>query len=244
MVNNRLFFGGGHMVGIESITLLEGHFNFANITKLLFCFDIILSGGFAEAQIWSEIQQKHVKILKHLIDLQLKDEGNANKKKLHSYIYDTFNALIRNKEEIHISTGQIMAQEANQEMIDMILHPIEREAKNVESVTDNPRGRGDMSNLFKKDLLRIFKYTPKIVMVLDPYYKISLWSLLSVIEQSSLQEIVLQIGEQHYYDKLMKIYPVTTELRERYSEANYNIGFIQNTGPWQSYVNCVISSTK
>ena len=100
---------------------------------------------------------------------------------------------------------------ANKKMINLIMHPLHRDNNKI------PRDKGDMTNLFKLELLQIFEYAKKMVfdfMETAGKFRISLYSLLSIIRQSSLDEITLRfrIG-----------YAITTELKELYSEANYDI---------------------
>ena len=109
--------------------------------------------------------------------------------------------------------------------------------------------------IFNKELFNVFKYTKKITLNLWDYhyededdeykerlYSISLWSLLSVIRETSLEEIILELGEQKYYNKLLSIYPISFELKRAYNDANYNISdLVPNTGSSGDYVWCMIS---
>jgi len=102
------------------------------------------------------------------------------------------------------------------------------------------------TNLFKRELLDIFKFTKKITLRLytGSYirYRISLWSLLSMIRKSSLEQIILELGKQSDYDDLLLIYPISSELKSAYNEANYNLSdLIQGTGMDGEEVWCQIS---
>ena len=79
-----------------------------------------------------------------------------------------------------------------------------------------------MTNLFKKELLEIFKYATKMVFdIRRPAAKqqISLYSLLSIIKQSSLNEIILHFGME---------YDITIALKEKFNQANYTMSPIKN----------------
>ena len=77
---------------------------------------------------------------------------------------------------------------------------------------------------------------------MERIWRISLLSLLRIIRGSSLDEIVLQLGEQNEYEKVSKICPLSSTLKEKYNEAGYKISdMIQNTGIKHKYVWCVIS---
>lgn len=117
------------------------------------------------------------------------------------------------------------------------MHPLEKD-KDVE-----PRDVGDMTNLFWKELLEIFGHATNIVLESScdrDIFRISLESLLSIIEGSSVNQITLILG--YDYNKLRSLYDITFELKEKFKKMNYIISdLITNTGWKNNYVQSIIS---
>ena len=230
---NRLFFGGFKCIAIQSIRLMQNNKNFEQLIKILYCFDSITSGIDIDYELGKKITKSDVNILKHLFDIKCSKQDS---RKYDGYIYQTYQCFIKHKQQIHINMWFI--EDINEDMRNLIIHPIKNDYESV------VRSCGDVTNLFRKKLLEIFHYATKIVFDLSSLsfrYRISLESLLSIIEKSSVEEIVLVLGKQEYYNKLCSIYPLSEELKERYNKANYNISDLkQNAGSNNKYVVCVI----
>ena len=236
---NRLFCGGLFMIGIESIRLISSNKNFEAITQTLYCFDAILSNAEVAEEVWKKIGSSEVNILRHLISNYL-NNNNDYKKIVDSYIYNTFHAFITNKKEIKIKIWRMQYSEVNKEMIDLIMNPLESDYPRIAS----PRSSFSNINLFKKELLQIFKYAKKIIFYTDTQYRICLYSLASIISGSSLDQIILELGEQRFYDDyISKQYVITSSLRSKYNDINYNISdLIQESGEKKRRVWCIISA--
>ena len=72
--------------------------------------------------------------------------------------------------------------------------------------------------------------------------RISLWALLDVIKQTSLELVNVQLGLQKEYDKLKKVYIISSELKAKYNEENFEISdLMPNMGVKSLYIWCVIS---
>ena len=240
----RLYIGGYNMIAIESIRLIETRQNLEEFVKPLFCLDGMVSAGFVHEEFEKTITSEHVGILKHLIDSH---SDSKLRKGVHveemKYIYDTFDCFIKNKTEIIIRMYNLHYP-WSQNMRSLILYDVKRQY--FSDIDICPLQEGDMANLFKKDLLNIFKYATKITMDYTDYpavYRVSLLSLLSIIEGSSLKEIILDLGYMDDRRRLSQIYPITKELKEKYKEANFVISdLILNTGPKNERIWCIITS--
>ena len=214
---------------------METSKNFEKLMKILYCFDSITSGIRVDDKLWNNMTKSDVNILSHLFDIYCSKEHN---RKYDGYIYQTYQCFIKHKQQIHIRLFSI--RNINEDMRNLIMHPMERDKESIGRIC------GDVTNLFRKKLLEIFHYATKIVFdlsyVYDYVYRISLESLLSIIEKSSVEEIVLVLGYQEDYNKLCSIYPLSEELKERYNKAKYNISDLkQKAGRDNKFVVCVIS---
>ena len=221
--------------------LIRTQKNFELIIKALYCLDSMISNGFVDDNLWAKIKTKHVNILKHLTQ-------NKSRNKYDNYVYDTFDCFIRNKHFIHIRVNIIAKSSVNKQMRELIMNPIDswKDANYAKGVKIAPRRRKERANLFKRKLFDIFKFAKKVMLQTcyeDYLWKISLWSVLDIIKRCSLDEIILELGLQKDYKKLLKIYPISKELIKKYKEANYDISkkLIQNTGFEHGRVWCIIS---
>ena len=149
------------------------------------------------------------------------------------YAYTTWKCFVNNKDHICIN---LFSQEGywnrhgHQMIIDLVMHDIDAdEGIFGYSISDEPRASEDMTNIFKREILQVFK--PKTITITSLYaYRISLWSLLSVIKNYMVDEIILEIGQLwnnlenvSNYDKVIAAHPITSELRDAYNSANYTI---------------------
>ena len=105
------------------------------------------------------------------------------------------------------------------------------------------RSYGDSNNLFKVELLKVFKNIKSIFIDLCGFggYTVSLSSLLSLImESTSLQKIILQIGAQEEKHKFIKCYLISSSLEKEYKKQKFNIKIKENTGDRNMYIWCII----
>lgn len=237
MILLRVFFGGLFMIGIESIRLLSNKKNYESIIRVLYCLDAIISNVSVHAETWRKIGDKEIMILKHFIDYQLNDNVQ---KIFDSYIYDTWNCFILHKREICMNLSYVFHQNSNKKMINLLMQGLEIEDR--ANPKNQPREVHDLTNLFRKELLQIFKYATKMIFGLSQYqstisdevdtYKISLWSLLSLIKQTSLKTIILVLGGKEQYYQLVQIYPISLELKAKYSTFGYKISNLIQKQEW------------
>ena len=190
--------GGYHAIGIQSIRIIESAKNFGSIVRALCMLDNILSNT---AMI--DIKQEDIDVLKHLIN-----HYNENDDKIiDDYIYDTFDCFVKNKQEIYIRMFNLN-QKVYSSIRSIFWHPLEMGWWKA-------RSKEDKTNLFKKELFQIFKFTKKLTLNYNNYYQISLWSLLSIIKTTSLEQIILKKGFEDYI--------FSSDLRKEYIESGYEI---------------------
>ena len=106
-----------------------------------------------------------------------KVEDDIDYKKFDEYVYRTFECFINHK--IYIDMHGMDRNFVNDGMRDLVMHSLEK------VYLDKTRSSGDMTNLFRKVMIEIFK--PKKITVnfqtgeKEKVYIISLWPLLSII---------------------------------------------------------------
>ena len=219
------------MIGIESVRLIETRKNYEVIFKSLYLFDSLISGINVGSAVWKKIDSTHGQIVKHLIQSQSIDNTQGV---YDDYIDNTLKAFIQNKLEINIWMYYTSFQWINDDMRNLIMHKTEM-VKNIDEAES--RTDGDMTNSVRTDFLNIFSNVKKITLRLC--YKKKLWvisleSLISIMQQSSLDEIILVLGRvvKIEYDKLLKLYPISTDLKHKFNEANCDLSdiFIQTRG--------------
>ena len=99
------------------------------------------------------------------------------------------------------------------------------------------RLEGDMTNLFKRELIDVFKYVKIFSFKTDILYTISLLSLLSIIKNSSLNKIILELGAISVLHKVENVYIISSDLKERFNLAGYDIS---DLFCYDKHVRCVI----
>ena len=88
------------------------------------------------------------------------------------YVYSTWNCFISNKDHIYIDLAAAVSC-SNDVVRDLVMHAVD-----ISEMITGPRASGDMTNLFKKEVLQVFN--PKMITITeDRPFRISLWSLLS-----------------------------------------------------------------
>ena len=99
------------------------------------------------------------------------------------------------------------------------------------------RLEGDMSNLFRRKLIDVFKYVKIVTIKTDILYTISLLSLLSIITDSSINKVILELGAISVLYKIEEVYIISSDLKERFNTAGYNIS---DLFCYDKHVRCVI----
>ena len=231
MTLNRLFFGGYYLIQIESIRVIESRSNFQLIITALYYLDTILSGGGSKDSIdLKMIKTKHIEIIQDLINGTRKNVNILNDK----YIQETFSCFRDGKRSITLNITSV--PHWKREIKDLIMYKIDEDWY-------KQRDDGDMSNLFKRELIDTFPNLKELTIKTNGrHYTFSLSSLLSIITGSSLNKIILELAEQDYYNNIKKLYGISSMLRRAYNSVNYEISDLeQNTGKGNEFIWCRIT---
>ncbi len=182
MNNNKIFrvFVGGFLpIQIISVTLKNTNQNFKKIIYSVSYLDIIISGGNPGS---IKVSKDDVFVIKRLFD-----NNKMRRVTFDTYIYNTFIAYTHSKKQIVLDLYWLYY--ANSEMRDLVMHKM---SKGRDVRVDN-----DVSNLFKSELLSIFKNVKTVIIRTtnyngDYWYTLSMICLLSLIESTSLDKIIIK----------------------------------------------------
>eukprot|EP01084_Bolivina_argentea_P248814 416283_1 len=231
----KLFCGGQYTINIQSIRIRNTNQNFEDFIGPLLYLDAILNGSVYEAVANIHMSLKDREMLIHLMKWKL---GEHLQRKCPQYIYDTFDCFCKHKKQISLNLKQL--RKMNKNITDLVMNNIEKSAK-VREISDK-------TNLFRKQMLDLFENVTNLTIVCwnqsgdiyhdrdifhDPYsYSLSLSTLLTLIESSGIQHVVIELesmyykyddhnidllwvcGVQQQYER--KGYKISTSKRERY----------------------------
>ena len=221
MLINSLFCGGHWPISVESVWLIGKGQQFQETAKGITYLDTMLSG--AGMQFYRAVTASEVSKLKNLFASKW-----TEKREYPEYVYSTFECFVQHK--VHIRLNFLHLERYVKEMRNLLLHSMDKSNTNLsQKYVIKRRKEGDFDNLFRPELLEIFPHVR--TMTIDttvPYcynkYTISLLSLLSLIERSALQQVVL-IGEEwlawnseeHWKQEPKEF------IEQRYNKAKYTI---------------------
>ena len=217
---------------------MENHQYFNRVINAIFALDCLLTGQ----NMPMKLSIKHVQKVAVLMENAIDPKGM----KFNNYLYETFQSYIKSKTSIIIDLAWLDHESTSKQIAKIIMNTVEE--------GDVYRVAGDMTNLFKVEMLKIFTNVKIIRMVLcdeDDIYVVSLESLLGVIKFFQLDKIILVVGEYYYaededlywkecVDRIKQLYPITTELEKRYDEQNYRIKIKHKTGTENQQSWCII----
>ena len=237
---SRLFFGGHWCINIEAIWLIKESKQFDEITKAVTYLDGMLSGS----RILRTVKVTHdqVSTLKSVIDHALGKEIMTTH---HDYIYSAFHCFVQHKTEIYLNYQNMRTY--NGEMLDVVMHPMEWNEGDTShshlSRAKQKREEGDFTNLFRSELLQIF-HNVKILRIntYDNRYILSLLSLLSLIETTKVEKVILIGGPWISYSlrnappyaafsftQRKKWKPVKdSEVIQRYNQKGYDVFLVSH----------------
>lgn len=198
------------MMSIESIRVVQTRKNYGKFINTLYKLDAILSGapGYHGAVNMSELTNDEIAIIQHVFssDVNNADVGNIDK-----YIIDTIKCFKTVKRNITLDISS--SYYWKEEIQNMVLN---KDPNDNLGPRWQIRERGDPSNIFSWLLLKAFSNVKQIIFKTDDRYTISLYYLLNVIKQSSLNKVSLRLGQERYYDKIVNVYNISSELRKLY----------------------------
>ena len=199
---------------VEAIWLIEDAQQFDKIAKAMACLDALVSGADFYG---NDMTSEEMSTLKAVCDYFL---ARGKKKKQHDFIYSTFRCYVQHKVSIRLMFANIFGYK--RELLDLFMHPFD-DHKNIWK-----RDEGDFRNLFRPELLQIFTNVKTITIGtkgLPGDWSLSLLSLLSLIESSTVQKVIISGGS--WLDLLWKS-PSKMLIQQRYNEKKYDIKVEQN----------------
>merc|ERR1712228_305280 len=198
--DERLFIGGFWRIRVQSIRLTQTKQNFEAFIQPLYYLDAMLT---AKAHMHKLNPGKNAKgVIEHLFKWKM---GQNPEPKMDNYLYETFEAFIRNKE--HIMIRLYYLEDAKESMYKLIMHSIEKEIKLRDDL--------DKTNLVRCDLATIFDKA-KTVHIDADRYSFSLIGFLSVLQASKWEKVTI---EGKWISDLWE------SIRKQYEQQNYRINF-------------------
>ena len=185
----RLFFGGFHRIKIVNLSLIDTKQVFGDFIAAMCYFDKMISGGDMLKKVKGK--KKFFDILKALIDFSL---DRSNKPKFDPYIIDSFHSLRQHKRKLVFELYHLSFVDKN--IRNLVLYSCEHRMHSNES----KREFGDLTNLFRAELLSIFPNVEEVIIktsyATNYSYSLPMSNLLSIISSSSLNRVV--VDAQHF----------------------------------------------
>ena len=176
----RLFIGGFWRIRVQSVRLLQTKQNFESFIQPLYYLDAMLT---ARANMNNLKPGKNAKeVIEHLFKWKL---GQNPEPKMDNYLYETFEAFVRNKEHIMIDIEYLSY--AKESMYKLIMHSIEKENK----VKDDSDG----TNLIRDELATIFQKAKTVHIDAGSacdQCSFSLIGFLSVLQTSKWKKVTIK----------------------------------------------------
>merc|ERR1711933_164998 len=180
--DERLFFGGYRRIKIESIRIRNNKRIWQNYEPFIFSL-FYIDSLFTGSKIWNDykISDDDVIIINELFNNIL---GKSRTKTFDEYIYSTFHSFCQHKKQIILDLYQL-DNFADEKVTDFIMNSLD--GVNIKYDEEKKRYDGDLSNIFRKDILGIFKNIKSLIIITTSetgYSSYSL-SLLSLIDSIS-----------------------------------------------------------
>ena len=197
--------------------------NFQNIIAALSWFDVVISGGTVDYE-YSDISlqtSKYMHIIHYLLFASNQLQDNIH----HPYIHGTILSFIEAKTHIilDISNGNN----------DGFLEAFNRQKYNYRLVI----GRAVM---FVEKLIDVFKNVKTITIKTDLFHTISLFSIRSLLQYSSLNKLILELGAVSSLDKIKRTYAnkISSDSKKKFNSIGYNLSdvFCYDTHAYIMYV--------
>eukprot|EP01084_Bolivina_argentea_P291447 500911_1 len=188
--DEQLFFGGCYRIKVKEIILRSTNQNFKTFIHSLYYLDAMITGGTNLGNI--KIHKKDVIIIENLINNIL---HKPTTKRFNDYVYSTFLAFCNNKKEIILDLSKLIKADAK--MVNLIMYSLDWNYTSTDYGTLKLRNDNDSTNLFRTELFDVFKNVKTIRIMTttskgQKSYTIALLRLLSLIESSSLEKIIIK----------------------------------------------------
>lgn len=150
--------------------------------------------------------------LQKLFEYEL-DPSSRDKIKGNQYIFDTFHCFIRNKEVIDIDIGLLDEYCHNKKLLGVLF----------DKIIKNPSSDNLAQNIFKKDVIKIFKYTKTLKIWGAKDYKFPLLSLLNLIVGTQITTVEIKFCVS--LSSLKSSSSSMDNIMNQYQKANYELTF-------------------
>ena len=226
-----MFFGGYRRIKIESIRIRNTKQIWQNYQKFiftLFYFDSLITG----ATLWKvtdnvvlKASDDDVIIIKELVNYIL---GKPTTKTFDEYIYSTFQCFCQHKKQIILDFPEL-DEDADKKLTYLIMNSLHWRRYDEEKQRDD----GDLSNMFRKEILGIFKNVKSMIIITTSTtgyfsYSLSLSVLLSLIDSISFLDKVIVKAVSYKKNKdnnwIYSLWSSSSEpIKQEYDAKNYTI---------------------
>ena len=174
---------------------------------------------------------KNAKSDKEKLDNEI--EKKIETKQFDDYIYSTFNCFIQNKQQIILDLDRL--NNGDKKMRDLIMYPLDG-VDLSEGHKEKKRKTKKFVNVFRSEIFGIFKNVKTIIIITtDPWgetsYSLSLSLLLSLIESTSLDKVIVKAvtykdwrDNDKEYNWIYSLWSSSCSIiKEEYDGKNYTI---------------------
>ena len=207
--------------------------------SVLSYFDAIISGAQLQHG-FQEMTAEHVSLLNGLINLELNNDILMEKMAFDPYIISTFKSFIKAKADIIINHRRLDQEYINGDIVKLIMYPFASGTDYSEQRDDN-----DYRNLFKQELLYLFKNIRSMTLLTYGRHALSMNLLLSIIKNSmTLEKVrILAYGDSGAFKSWQSYLWETSSvpLIDRFKESNYMIQLKYKIGADNKYHGFVIT---
>ena len=188
---------------IESVRLKPTKQNFKDIIYALQYLDTMITGGI---QGGIKLSANHILVIKTLFDNIL---GKMTKPTLDTYICDTFEAFRNNKKQIILHL-YLLQRDANKEILDLIMYPLEKGTNKK------------LDNILRPEMFLIFTNIDTLIIDTVITHSISMICLLSLLDSYSVKKVIVKAnGSTNWIDSLWS--SDREILTTQYEMKNYDI---------------------
>ena len=209
----RLFLGSDRVLNITSIRIIQTNINLKTYIGAITALDSIISGNLSYSNPVSE-DSKHCRIIKNLFnhasDAQL---SSLDKIKILPYIMETFKTLIQHKEKIDVNIPNVHLYMKEKNLLELLFDDLVRDGKeDIGSWIQSDA----KTNLLKPAVFQIF-HNVKELHIDARYYPFSLSEFLSRIQDTSIDEVSIDIGNKDLAGSNWKV------IQDQYKEQQFDI---------------------
>jgi len=227
--DERLFFGGHRRIKIESIRIRNTKQiwqNYETFIFSLFYLDSLLTGAEISRQDTWKISDDDVIIISNLLNNIL---GKPTTETFDEYIYSTFQCFCQHKKQIILDLFQL-DRYADKRMTDLIMNSLDKRDPYKEKKRDN----GDLSNMFHKELLGIFKNIKSLIIITTSSRGVASYSLslLSLIDSISfLDKVIIKAVSYGWSNWIYSLWSSSSEtIKREYDAKGYTISMKEIRG--------------